>query len=92
MRVSENDTIQILVDDQPIDVVVKYHHNARRMKLRMSQVGGQVTLTLPPFVSLKKAHKFIAEQADWIVHERQNCLPKYHIDHGMTFPLWGGGS
>lgn len=56
----------ILAGSPPIPVTLRRSARARRLSLRVSQLDGRVTLSLPSFVSERDAIAFAEEKADWI--------------------------
>lgn len=56
----------IRIGSPAIEVRLRRHAGARRMVLRVSQIGALPTLTLPPGVPLSRARAFLADQEDWI--------------------------
>ena len=58
---------QIVLDgDPPVTVSLRRSGRARRLSLRVSQLDGQVTLTLPKGVRDQMAVEFAHEKADWL--------------------------
>lgn len=49
-----------------LEVLLRRSGRARRLSLRISQLDGRVTLTLPKGVPVRQATQFVAEKADWI--------------------------
>ncbi|WP_299967688.1 SprT family zinc-dependent metalloprotease [uncultured Roseobacter sp.] len=56
----------ILAGDPPIPLVLRRSARARRISLRISQLDGRVTLTLPPRVPEREALSFAREKESWI--------------------------
>lgn len=50
----------------PVEVRLRRSARAKRLSLRVSQIDGRVTLTLPRFARKAEAHGFIKEKADWL--------------------------
>ncbi|MCI2400670.1 SprT family zinc-dependent metalloprotease [Aliiroseovarius subalbicans] len=55
-----------LPGDPPIALLLKPSARARRLSLRVSQLDGRVTLTLPRGASRREAMVFAQDKADWI--------------------------
>ena len=56
----------ILPGEPPIEVKLRRSARARRLSLRVSQLDGTVSLTLPRRVPMREARAFLAERADWV--------------------------
>jgi len=56
----------VLPGEPPIEVNLRISARARRLSLRVSQLDGTVSLTLPRRVSMREARAFLAERADWV--------------------------
>lgn len=52
--------------DPPIRVLLKPSARARRLSLRVSQLDGRVTLSLPAHASRREAESFARAKAEWI--------------------------
>lgn len=59
-------TYRILQGDPEVSVLLRRSTRARRMSLRISQLDGRVTLTIPNRVSEREAMQFVEEKADWL--------------------------
>jgi len=80
----------IRIGNPVIEVRVRRHAGARRMVLRVSQIGALPTLTLPPGIPLSRARAFLADQEDWIRgHLAARCRPTEVAD-GTALPFRGG--
>ncbi len=55
-----------LPGEPPVPVKLRRSARARRLSLRVSQLDGSVSLTLPRRVPLREAQAFLAERADWV--------------------------
>ncbi|MXY32867.1 MAG: M48 family metallopeptidase [Boseongicola sp. SB0664_bin_43] len=72
-----------------VRIDVRQSARARRLSLRVSNLDGRVTLTLPTGVSLRVAQDFAAKKANWIARavERRPCpIP---VDFGAEIPVEG---
>lgn len=58
--------ILVLPGVPPVEVVLRRSARARRYTLRVSQLDGRVTLTLPTRAGLEGAETFLADRAEWI--------------------------
>ena len=56
----------IQIGDPAIEIRLRRSSRARRMTLRVAQVGAGPTLTLPPGVPIAKARAFLGDQEDWL--------------------------
>ena len=79
----------ILEGDPPVPLVLRRSARARRISLRVSQLDGRVTLTLPPGVPEAAALDFAEEKADWIrghLSQRSGDVP---VRIGAVLPVEG---
>ena len=56
----------ILDGDPPVEVLLRRSARAKRLSLRVSQLDGRVTLTVPRFASEREALGFAREKAAWL--------------------------
>lgn len=56
----------VTIGQPPIEVRLKRNARAKRLTLRLSQVDGKATLTLPKRASLSEAKAFAARQEQWL--------------------------
>ena len=72
------------------DIAVVRNARARRLRLSVDPVNGQVRLTLPPRASLKRAMAWAEQQGAWIAQARAAVPPARPFAPGATIPLEGG--
>lgn len=65
-----------LKGEPPVEVRLRRSARAKRLSLRVSQLDGRVTLTLPAFVSEREACGFIEEKAGWL----RGHVAKFEVD------------
>ncbi len=70
-------------------VTIRRTRQARRMTLRVSQLDGRATLTMPQSTSDKAARRFLEGQADWIAQARTKIMPEALIGPGTDLPVEG---
>lgn len=72
-----------------ISINVRRSARARRLSLRVSNLDGRVTLTVPAGMSLRTARDFAEKKASWIasVVERRPC--PMLVDVGVEIPVEG---
>ena len=67
----------ILPGEPPVTVNLRVSARAKRLSLRVSQLDGKVSLTLPRRASLREARAFLAERAQWVrTHLRATPEPR----------------
>ena len=71
------------------EIAVRRSARARRVSLRVSGLDGQVTLTLPPRVSLAEGMAFARERADWIAAARARAPQVQRVLPGCALPVEG---
>ena len=72
-----------------IAIHLRRHARARRMSLRVGRSDGQVSLTLPPRVSLAEAEAFARDRAGWIAGNVAAAPAPVEVAVGATIPLRG---
>lgn len=78
-----------LQGDPEIPLILRKSARAKRITLRVSQVDGRVTVTLPRRVSEQEALAFAIEKEAWIrKHLSQQCNV-LNITQGATLPIAG---
>ncbi|WP_300032458.1 SprT family zinc-dependent metalloprotease [uncultured Roseobacter sp.] len=78
-----------LPGDPPIPVVLRRSARARRISLRVSQLDGRVTLTLPRRVSEREALSFAREKQSWIRRHLEARGEDVQIGPGSVIPIAG---
>jgi len=79
-----------LQGDPEIEVVLRPSTRARRITLRVSQLDGRVTLTVPRGVPEREALAFAAEKAAWIRHQLAQRAEDVTVGFGTVLPVAGG--
>ncbi|MFC3638106.1 M48 family metallopeptidase [Camelimonas fluminis] len=73
--ISENDTVSVRSGAEVFEVILRRRHDARRFTLRVSQVTGEATLTMPQRGDVRAAVRFAEAHGDWIA-ARLRRVPK----------------
>lgn len=73
----------------PLPIVVRPMRRARRMRLRVDEAEGRLTLTCPWRTSRKSALAWAVEQADWIEAQIARAGAGCPLAPGVTIPLEG---
>ena len=73
----------------PVPLTVRRSARARRISLRISQLDGRVTLTMPNGVPERHALEFAAEKEDWIRSHLDARQSNEMVDIGSTLPVEG---
>lgn len=73
----------------PVPLTVRRSARARRISLRISQLDGRVTLTLPSGVPERQALEFAAEKENWIRAHLDARQSNEMIDIGSCIPVEG---
>ncbi|WP_436398236.1 M48 family metallopeptidase [Roseobacter sp. S98] len=79
----------ILPGDPPIPLILRRSGRARRISLRVSQLDGRVTLTLPPRVSEREAVRFAKEKQAWIRRHLAARAEDVTVQPGIVLPIGG---
>lgn len=75
--------------NSPIAIAIKTHARSKRVTLRMDPKNQQVTLTKPPYVSVKKALEYVEEKKEWIAQYAYILMPISANTHHNTIPILG---
>ena len=80
----------ITLDGNPgIAVHLRRNARAKRLTLRVSQIDGAVTLTLPKRASLRLARQFLSEKSVWIEEVVARQAEGVQVGLGVKMPLAG---
>lgn len=79
----------VLPGNPPIEITLRQSTRARRMSLRVSQLDGRVTLTVPRGVRARTVEGFVGEKADWIRKHLANQSVPQDVGLGATVPIQG---
>jgi predicted metal-dependent hydrolase len=79
----------VLPGDPPIPLVLRRSARARRISLRISQLDGRVTLTLPKRLPLGDAVAFAREKEAWIRKHLEARGDDVTIGAGSSLPIGG---
>ena len=71
------------------DVTVRRSRRARRMTLRVSQLDGRVTLTVPEHTGDRAARDFLASHTDWIDKAQSKVADEVLVKPGAELPVEG---
>ena len=72
-----------------ISVVLRRSARARRMSLRVSNLNGAVTLTLPRGVSEKAARGFLDQKRGWLQSAVAEVPPRLRVSEASVLPFQG---
>lgn len=78
-----------LPGNPPIELTLRRSRRARRISLRVSDLDGKVTLTLPAHVAEREALAFARDKADWIRAAQARRQPTGVIGIGSAVPFLG---
>ncbi len=79
----------ILDGNPPVSVILRKSARAKRISLRISQLDGRVTLTLPRFVSDAEGIAFAREKENWLRKHLDNRGTDSDIQFGAQLPVEG---
>ena len=82
-------TDQYLAGDPPIPLVLRRSARARRISLRISQLDGRVTLTIPKRVADREAIAFAREKESWIRKHLDAREEEVTVAIGTSLPVGG---
>ena len=72
-----------------ISINVRRSSRARRLSLRVSNLDGRVTLTVPAGMSLRTAQDFAEKKANWIASVVERRPSPILVDVGVEIPVEG---
>ncbi|MDU8913909.1 SprT family zinc-dependent metalloprotease [Aestuariicoccus sp. MJ-SS9] len=78
-----------LPGNPPITVILRRSARARRISLRLSQLDGRVTLTLPKRVPEAEGRAFVLEKEAWLRRHLDNQEAPVRIAPGAHLPIEG---
>ncbi|MEO9779103.1 MAG: SprT family zinc-dependent metalloprotease [Sedimentitalea sp.] len=79
----------VLPGTPPVALTLRRSGRARRISLRISQLDGRVTLTLPTGVREVEALEFAASKADWIRGHLDKRPDEMSVQIGASLPIEG---
>lgn len=79
----------VKLTDPRLEIPVRRVARARRISLRVANVGGVVTLTMPPGVRLAQAQRFAEERAGWIRDQLRKAVQSQVVAPGGSLPVFG---
>ena len=82
-------TNQYLAGVPPIPLVLRRSARAKRISLRISQLDGRVTLTVPKGVADREAIAFAHEKEEWIRKHLDTREEKVTVAVGTPLPIGG---
>ncbi|MEQ6249199.1 SprT family zinc-dependent metalloprotease [Sulfitobacter sp. HNIBRBA3233] len=80
---------QYQLGNPPIPLILRRSGQARRISLRISQLDGRVTLTLPKRLPVDEALDFARTKEDWIRKHLDARGDDIAVGHGAEIPLGG---
>lgn len=78
-----------LGENDRVEVHIRRSARARRLSLRVSQLDGKVTLTMPDFTPTDEAGRFLRDHEDWIKKALANQKPVVPVRMGAELPVEG---
>lgn len=78
-----------LPGDPPVEVWLRRAARARRLTLRVSQLDGRVTLTMPERVTSGEVDRFLADRADWVRRHLDRLPDRVAVGPGIDLPVEG---
>lgn len=78
-----------LTSNPAIEIMLRRSARAKRLTLRVSQLDGRVTMTMPRGVSMAMAQSFADEKADWIWKAVEKTVVPVAVGQGETLLLEG---
>lgn len=79
----------VLPGDPPIPLILRRSARAKRISLRISQLDGRVTLTLPKRLAEREALAFAQQKEAWIRTHLEARAEDVEVAHGARVPIGG---
>lgn len=79
----------VTIGHPPIEVRLKRNARAKRLTLRLSQVSGEATLTLPKRTPLRQAKAFAVKQEQWLRAQMAKLPERAPLTDGAEIPFRG---
>lgn len=79
----------VLPGDPPIPLILRRSARAKRISLRISQLDGRVTLTLPKRLAEREALEFAQQKEAWIRSHLEARAEDVQVGHGAQLPIGG---
>ncbi len=89
MRRKPSSWIYQLDGPQPVDVVIKKSTRAKRLSLRVSNLDGTVSLTMPNWAPEREALDFLQSRRGWLMGHIQNRPAMQRPVIGAVIPIAG---
>ena len=86
----KNELLQIEMGGDHFEVELKRHPRATRLKLRVTQVGGVVTVTAPSHIKRSMITNFIEQNEAWIRTESSKATAVIAVKSGAKISYLGG--
>ncbi len=83
------ESFHIDIEGEQVPVTVRRNAQAKRLTLRVDKTSGEIKLTLPKYVGLRKAEKFVASNEQWLISERKTVEPHKILAHGDQISFLG---
>ena len=78
-----------IAGNPPIAVTLRRSAQARRLSLRLSQIDGRVTLTMPRRLPEREAIAFLREKEIWLRGHLDARGDDIRVSHGASLPIEG---
>ena len=80
---------ELTLGNPPITVALRKSARAKRLSLRVSQLDGKVSLTLPTRASEKEAMQFLYARESWLRGHLSDVAPPQLVIEGQHIPFQG---
>ncbi len=77
------------IKDIQNSVSINRRKRARRFTLRVCQVTGKISLTIPSRSSISAAKKFLEDNQNWVNKQLDQVIPKTYMSIGTRVPVEG---
>ncbi len=75
--------------DKQIDVILRYHPTAKKMRLRIDTKTKKALVIMPKYTTQKRAMEFAMANASWLLSRIQNAKPKIIIKDKVKLTVLG---
>ena len=79
----------IIVSGEPLPVIVRRRRGVRRFTIRYHPLAHAISLTLPPYASIRQGLRFAEAKREWIARQIQKKPQPVPFCDGQTIPVLG---
>ena len=86
---ASNVNYSLTIKDEIIPILVRKRRGTKRITIRYQPLRQHLSLTLPPYVSLRQGLRFVEKKRDWIASQLKTHGGKRPLADGSDIPVLG---